>query len=126
MAHFEYQVDGTAKADLAVSPVAQDVLSAIYVIRAVPFRSGERMTMPICDNGINYKLQIDTTGPESVKTGLGAVSALRLDLTIFDARNARVGRNTALWMSDDARRLPVKLRADLTVGSFNLVLREAR
>ena len=126
VAHFEYKVEGTAKADVAVSPVAQDVLSAIYVIRAVPFKAGERMTMPICDNGINYKLQIDTAGPESVKTGLGNVSALRLDLTILDARNARVGRNTTLWMSDDARRLPVKLRADLAVGSFNLVLRESR
>jgi len=126
MVHFEYQVEGTATADFAVSPVAQDALSAIYVLRAVPFKSGERMTMPICDNGINYKLQIDITGAERVQTGLGALDALRLDLTLFDDRSRRVGRNTALWMSDDARRLPVKVRTDLAVGSFNLVLREAR
>jgi hypothetical protein len=125
-AHFEYQADGTAKADFAVSPVAQDALSAVYVLRAVPFKSGERMTMPICDNGTNYKLQVDITGPESVRTGLGTLSALRLNLTLFDDRNRRVGRNTALWMSDDARRLPVKLQTELAVGSFNLVLREAR
>jgi len=124
--HFEYQVDGVAKSDFAASPVAQDALSAIYVLRAVPFKAGERMTMPICDNGTNYKLQVDITGPESVKTGLGTISALRLNLTLFDARNVRVGRNTAVWMSDDARRLPLQLRADLPIGSFNLVLREAR
>jgi hypothetical protein len=126
MAHFEYKVEGTATADFGVSPVAQDALSAIYVLRAVPFKSGERITMPICDNGINYKLQIDITGPERVQSGLGAVDALRLNLTLFDARNQRVGRNTAMWMSDDPRRLPVRVRADLPVGSFNLVLREAR
>ncbi|OLE81936.1 MAG: hypothetical protein AUF76_11635 [Acidobacteria bacterium 13_1_20CM_2_65_9] len=124
--HFEYQVEGTAKADFAVSPVAQDALSAIYVLRAVPFKAGERMTMPICDNGTNDKLQVDITGPESVRTGRGNVNALRLNLTLFDARNQRVGRNTAMWSSDDARRLPVQLRADLPIGSFNLVLREAR
>ena len=82
--------------------------------------------MPICDNGTNYKLQVDITGPESVRTGLDNVNALRLNLTLFDARNQRVGRNTAMWMSDDARRLPVQLRADLPIGSFNLVLRQAR
>src|SRR3989454_12827588 len=50
----------------------------------------------------------------------------RFRTTLFDARNQRVGRNTAMWMSDDARRLPVQLRADLPIGSFNLALREAR
>jgi hypothetical protein len=28
-------------------------------------------------------------------------------------------------MSDDARRLPLKVQAELPVGSFNLVLRDA-
>jgi|SRR5262245_18181018 len=124
--HFEYRADGTATSDFAVSPVAQDALSAIYVLRAVPFKAGERITMPICDNGTNYKLQIDTSGPEKITTGLGNLSSMRLNLTIFGPGNERVGRNLALWMSDDARRLPVRLTAELAVGSFNLVLREAR
>jgi len=123
---FEYESTLKASDTFSVPPYTQDALSAIYVLRAVPFKSGERLTMPICDNGLNYKLQIDTTGPESVRTGLGNLSAMRLNLTLFDQRNQRVGRNTALWMSDDARRLPVKLQAQLPVGSFNLVLREAR
>ncbi len=32
----------------------------------------------------------------------------------------------AVWISTDARRLPVRLQADLPVGNFNLVLREVR
>jgi hypothetical protein len=30
-----------------------------------------------------------------------------------------------LWISTDARHLPVKLRVDLAVGSINLTLRDA-
>jgi hypothetical protein len=32
----------------------------------------------------------------------------------------------AFWLSNDPRRLPVKLQADLAIGSFVMVLREAR
>jgi hypothetical protein len=31
-----------------------------------------------------------------------------------------------VWLSQDARRLPLKLQAELPVGSFLLTLREAR
>ena len=57
---------------------------------------------------------------------LGEVTAWKVRPTVFDEKNKPVGRNMAIWMSDDARRLPVKFQAELPVGSFNLVLREAR
>jgi hypothetical protein len=123
---FEHQSTTTVKDNFTTSPVAQDALSAIYVLRAVPFKAGDRMTMPVSDDGINYKGQFEIGPAERVRTGMGDVSAWRIKLTLFDDKNHAVGRNMALWISDDARRLPVKLQAELTVGSFNLTLREAR
>ena len=32
----------------------------------------------------------------------------------------------AVWISDDARRLPVRIQAQLPVGSFVLTLKDAR
>lgn len=123
---FEYQAGTTVKDSFSTSPVAQDALSAIYVLRAVPFKAGDRMTMPVSDGGINYKGQFEIGALERVKTGIGDLSAWRIKLSLVDDRNRAVGRNLALWISDDARRLPVKLQAELTVGSFNLILRDAR
>ena len=125
-AFFEYQTTTTVKADFAVSPVVQDALSAIYVLRAVPFKAGDRMTMPVSDNGENYKVQIDVGAAERVRTPMGEVSAWKVRPTVFDSKNHTVGRNMAIWLSDDARRLPVKFQAELPVGSFILTLREAR
>jgi len=125
-AFFEYQTASTIKTDFAVSPVVQDALSAVYVLRAVPFAAGDRMTMPVCDNGTNYKVQIDIGAAERVRTPMGDVTAWKVRPTVFDEKNKPVGRNMAIWMSDDARRVPVKFQAELPVGSFNLVLREAR
>lgn len=63
---------------------------------------------------------------ERVRTGLGDGSALRLNLSLVDAHDIPVGRNTAIWISDDARRLPVKMQTELPVGSFSLILRDVR
>src|SRR3989442_7176333 len=125
-AFFEYQTTSTIKTDFAVSPVVQDALSALYVLRAIPFAAGDRMTMPVCDNGTNYKVQIDIGAPERVRTPRGEVTAWKVRPTVFDEKNKPVGRNMAIWMSDDAQRLPVKFQAELPVGSFNLALREVR
>ena len=123
---FRYQTETTITSEFATSPVTQDVLSALYVLRALPLKPGDRMTMPISDNGINYKVQLDVAAPERVKVPLGEISAWRFKPTVFDGNNQPVGRTMAIWVSDDARRLPVKLQTDLPIGSFNLVLRDVR
>ena len=123
---FEYRSDTTAKDSFATSAVTQDALSAVYVLRAIPLKAGDRMTMPVSDNGIDYRVQFDVGALESLKTPLGTQPAWRVKLSVFDDKSKAVGKNVAIWISDDARRLPLKLQADLPVGSFNLTLREAR
>jgi hypothetical protein len=46
--------------------------------------------------------------------------------SIVDTKGETAAKNVALWLSTDARRLPVKVRADLPFGNFTLALREAR
>lgn len=125
---FEYQTGAAPiKTGFPVSPVVQDALSAIYVLRAIPLRPGDRMTMPVADNGTNFKVQVDVgAATERVRTPLGEMPAWRVRPSIFDDKGKPVGRNIAVWVSDDQRRLPLKFQAELPVGSFNLVLREAR
>jgi hypothetical protein len=123
---FEYEAAGKATDNFTVPPYVQDALSAIYVLRSVPVKAGDRMTMPVTDNGSNYKVQVDVAPSERLKTPFGEATAWKLRLGIFDATGKPQGRNIALWISDDARRLPMKMQADLPLGSFNLNLREAR
>ena len=49
-------------------PYTQDVLSAIYVLRAVPLKAGDVITMPVTDDGVNYKLRVNVGAAERVKT----------------------------------------------------------
>jgi hypothetical protein len=124
--NFEYQSDTTVKADFPTSAVTQDALSAIYVLRAIPMQAGDKMTMPVTDNGINYIVRFDAGAVEKVRAPIGERPAMKVRLSVTDDKNQPVGKNVAIWISDDPRRLPIKLTADLPVGSFNLLLREAK
>ena len=118
----EYQVETrtVVKKTLAISPVAQDPLGAMFVLRSIPLKPGEKITMPICDNGTNYKLLIEAGPAESIKTGMGPIEAQRLNLT---PQGADVGaRGLTLWLSTDPAHVPVKMSAQLPVGAFVLTL----
>jgi len=65
-------------------------------------------------------------GHERIRCGLGELEAWRLTPQLVDARDRDDGRDLAIWFSDDARRLPVKLQGALPVGTFTLTLTSAR
>jgi hypothetical protein len=69
---------------------------------------------------------MQATGVERVRVPLGEMSAWKLGVTIVDAQGQPVGENIGIWISNDPRRLPVKMQAELPVGDFTLALRDAR
>lgn len=124
-AEFEVQTATVTRRDMNMPAFAQDALSALFVVRALGLKQGEKMTMPVSDGGATYRMAMTVGAPEVIATGIGSVSALRITPTITDDRGRPAVRNLVLWLSADERRLPVKLRADLTVGSFNIALKSA-
>jgi hypothetical protein len=125
-AFFEYQSGNTVNSEFAVPALTQDALSAIYVMRSIPFKAGEHMTMPVSDDGVTYRMGIDVEAPERVTTPLGVLNAWKVRPVLTDDKGQTVGKNLAVWIADDARRYPLKIQAEVAVGTFNLILREAR
>jgi hypothetical protein len=123
-AQYEVQTRTVVKKDVPISAHTQDVLGALYVIRAIRFAAGESFTVPICDAGETYTLRVTVGAVENVKTGIGEVRAFRLTPVLPPSHSAAARRLT-VWLSEDARRLPVRMQAQLAVGSFDLTLRSA-
>lgn len=123
----EYEVKTTTdvKSSVALGRYSQDALSALYALRAVPLKENSRLTMPVCDGGKMFRVQFAIGRTEPVRIGTTSIQAFRVTPTIADARGAIVGRPMTLWISADDRQLPLKLQADLAMGSINLILRDA-
>ena len=123
---FEEQSDSPVKMGYAVPAQTQDGLSTLFWLRARAFQPGQRLTFPVADSGALYTVDITVGAPEPVKTGLGEKMAWRLSGTIKDADGNSEWKNIGAWISTDARRLPVKLQAELPIGAFVLSLRDAK
>lgn len=123
-ATYEVETRTLVKKDLAIPGFTQDALSAIYVLRSIPFKAGERFNMPVSDNGQIYKVQMQVGAVEPVKTGMGTINGLRI-VPVITGPDKDSPRGLALWLSDDARRLPLKMEAQLLVGKFTVTLQRA-
>jgi len=117
----------TTKSVVTVPRATQDPLSALFVLRAIPLRTGEAITIPSSTGGKLYHVRIAAGARETIATGLGQVAADRLTLTVKDSRGQpATTRTLALWLSADGRKLPVRLEAGLPVGSFVMSLAQAQ
>lgn len=124
-AQYEVKTATHVTKELAVPAYTQDVLSALYVLRSIPLKPGDRFNMPVSDNGNVYTLQVTIGNVEPVKTGIGTMQATKVTPLIRAAGGETPGRGLAIWITNDAKKIPVRIEAQLAVGKFTLVLRQA-
>jgi len=128
-AFFEVSGDtavATTRTDVTVPAQVQDGLSALYAVRASSISAGTKLSYPIIDEGSLYNVSMQASNSERIRVPLGDIPTWKLGVRIVDAQGQPVGDNIAVWISSDARRLPVKMQADLPVGNFVLLLRDAK
>lgn len=121
-AHFE-QVGGR-QADVSIPADAHDMLSALYALRARrTLTPGARLSLSVCDSGRLYTALLSVGGSENVDTPAGRFDAYRLTPVVRNAAGQTEKLGVTLWLTSDARRLPVRLEVELAVGRFVIALR---
>jgi len=124
-AQYEIQNEPASKHAFPFPAEAQDGLTLLYVLRTRLSKPGDRFTVPIVDDGSLYSVEVSIVGAERVRTGIGELDTWNHLIRIRDEKGKEVASNVNGWLSQDARRLPARLQADLPVGSFLLTLRDA-
>ena len=122
----EDKAETPPRVDFPVPAQIQDGLSALYSLRASPLKTGQRVAMPVADGGAIYNVTMDVGAVERLRVPAGDMGAWNVKVTITDAKGQPAATNAAVWISNDARRLPLKMQAGLPVGDFVLALRDAR
>jgi hypothetical protein len=106
-----------------VPPCVLDVLSAFYVARARGVRADAPLAVPVYDSGRLYDLVFRVIGREVLD--LPPPLGRRVPTTIVEPL---VPRGTGLfaqdgdlkvWVTDDARRIPVRARTRVAIGSVS-------
>ena len=92
-----------------------DILSVLYALRSFNLAPPRRNAVSILINNRPRTLFITSLKREMIDLGGQKVAALQLSLTTDDAQGDRLGLR--LWVSEDNRRLPLRISAMTPLGA---------
>jgi hypothetical protein len=107
---------------VAASP-ARDMLSTLYVVRA------QQLAKPVCFDVYAgrkvWRVAGQMAGREEIETPLGKFASLRFDGEATRLDDPTVQRPMHIWVTDDARRLPLVAMGEVKGKTFRAQLVEA-
>lgn len=111
------------KIDFNLEDSIQDLISAFYYLRNnyIPqdLVEGKAVTLKMLydDDGI-FDFKLKYLGKEVLKTKFGKVECYKFRPLVQSGRVFKEQESLSLWVSTDDNRIPIRIQADLAVGSI--------
>ena len=102
----------------------RDPFSLFYYLRSIPLKVGQKLSFKTFDNGQFVDFHIIVHRKENIRVPAGRFKCLviepyRKGKTLFKQKG-----DMRIWLTDDERRLPVKIETKATFGSMTMLLKK--
>src|SRR5688500_7791133 len=110
-----------------IDTISYDLISGVYSLRMMPLAVGKTFRMAVSDSGLVYDVPVRVTAREQQKTIFGQQWCFRIEPEVF-GRNRLIEREGSMiiWITDDARRLPVRSQVNSPYGRIEIKLKSAK
>lgn len=111
------------KGELDMPQYTQDIVSLAYYARCTPVSkliTGATFPIDFYLDGKIYHISLKVLGREEIKTEVGRFKAIKIRPQVIADRVFKDEESMTLWVSDDANLLPLRIQADLLVGSIKV------
>ncbi|SDE71197.1 DUF3108 domain-containing protein [Cellulophaga baltica] len=111
------------KENFTITNKVQDLISAFYYIRKNydfnDLTEGEfiKLDMLYDDDGV-YQFKLKYVGIDTLKTKYGKVACLKFRPYVQSGRVFKEEESLSLWVSNDDNKIPIRIKADIAVGSI--------
>ena len=103
-------------------PNVQDMVSAFYYLRnnydTESIQVGDEVSLNMFFDAENYNFKLKYLGRETIRTKFGKVKSLKFRPYVMAGRVFKEQESLTLWVSADNNKIPLKVKADLAVGSL--------
>ncbi|HEX8960354.1 MAG TPA: DUF3108 domain-containing protein [Geobacteraceae bacterium] len=117
---------GGEKAEVDISPNTYDPYSSFYYVRTLPLEVGKSVYVSILDNKDLSKVEVQVLKKERLKTVLGEVNTIMIKPMMKSEGIFQRKGEIYIWLTDDERHIPVKMKTKVTIGSVTATLTEAK
>ncbi|MGO8970301.1 MAG: DUF3108 domain-containing protein [Myxococcaceae bacterium] len=104
--------------EFAVEPGAVDVAGAVFSLRTRALEPGMHFSVPVVTPSKQFPMRVVVERREQLQTPLGQRSTVRVHLSTEFGGNLSQKRDFIIYFTDDESHLPVRLEADLSLGSI--------
>ncbi|MFD2916732.1 DUF3108 domain-containing protein [Psychroserpens luteus] len=113
---------------VATEPNVQDMVSAFYYLRnnyeTDNIKVGDIVELDMFFDEENFGFKLKFLGKETIETEFGKIKTLRFRPYVMAGRVFKEQESLTLWVSADENKIPLKIQADLAVGSLRAELVE--
>jgi hypothetical protein len=110
------------KSVIDTRPNIQDMVSTYYYLRnnmdVDKLNIGDEVRVDMFFDGENYGFKLKYLGEETINTDFGKVESLKFRPYVMAGRVFKEEESLTLWVSKDKNKLPLRIKADLAVGSL--------
>jgi hypothetical protein len=120
-------VANTSKGKFPIPPYVHDIVSAFYYVRTADFshsRPGERIHLHNFYKDSTYALDVKYIGRQTVEVKAGTFKTIIIEPMVKEGGLFKSEGRILIWLSDDERKIPVKVSTEVLIGSINAELRE--
>ena len=110
------------KTTIDTEPGIQDMVSAMYYLRnnltTDGLKAGDEINLTMFFDGENYPFKMRFIERETIRTKFGKVNTLVFRPLVQSGRVFQEQESLTIWVSDDDNKIPLRIKAELAVGSL--------
>lgn len=113
---------GGEKVDLEIGKSTYDTYSSFYYIRTLPLEVGKSVFVSILDKKQVWNVEVQVLKKEQIDSILGRVNTILIKPLIKSEGIFQKKGAIYIWLTDDARRIPVQMKTKVAIGSVTATL----
>jgi hypothetical protein len=122
-------IASTSEGSHLIPPYVQDMMSAFYYSRSVDFsgfREGQKLHVQNFYKDSTYELDVKFRGRQTIEVGAGRFRCIVIEPLAREGGLFRSEGKLYIWLTDDGRKMPVRVSTRIAIGSVESELLEYR
>lgn len=110
-----------------IPPYVHDAVSAFYFVRTLDYsksRVGEKMMLQNFFRDTTYSLAVKFLGRQRIDVDAGTFDCIIIEPLMKEGGLFKSEGRVLIWLTDDERKIPVRVSTKVVVGSIDAELRE--
>lgn len=112
--------------EFVTKPNVHDMLSVFYFLRnnysLDQIKKSKDLSVDMFFDSENYEFKMKFLGIETINTKFGKIKCIKLRPFVQSGRVFKEKESLTLWISADNNKIPIRIKADLVVGSIRVDL----